>query len=275
MKVVTRKSLWLLAFYMFVFGFIILMFGIISHVAVSSLAKVWFATPLPPGFTTKWYVFAYKEFQLPHVMYVTVAVAAGVVFIGLLISFPAAYVFARKDFPGKNYLMILYLLPILVPQMTYGIPLATAFSKFRIAGSILGIILANLVPMIPFGIFILTPFFEQIDISIESSARILGAGRLRIFQKILLPLCIPGMLVAGLLMLIQTVANFELSFLVAGTESQTLLINLYYAIFAAGMRPIYAVDAMAVIYMLLVMSLLLIILRFVPPTQMVFRLDRR
>lgn len=275
MKTITRKNLWLLAFYMFVLGFIIIVLGIISHVVVSSFAKSWFATPLPHKFTTDWYVYSYKTFQLPHIMYVTLVVAAGVVFFGLLISLPAAYVFARKDFPGKNYLMVLYLLPILVPQMTYGIPLATTFFKYKIGGSIISIILANLVPMVPFSIFILIPFFEQIDRSIESSARMLGASRLRIFQKILLPLCIPGILVAGLLILVETIANFELSFLVCGAESQTLLINLYYAIFASGMRPVYAVDAMAVIYMTLVMSLLLIILRFVPPTQMVFRLDKR
>jgi len=82
------------------------------------------------------------------------------------------------------------------------------------------------------------------------------------------------MLTAGLLILVQTIANFELSFLVAGAESQALLINLYYAIFAARMRPIYAVDAMAVMYMVLVMSLLLIILRFVWPRQILFGLDK-
>jgi putative spermidine/putrescine transport system permease protein len=275
MSVIIRRNIWLLAFYMFVLGLLILVFGILSHVVVSSFAKSWFATPLPHKFTTNWYVYAYKTFQLPHILYVTVVVAAGVLFLSLLISLPAAYVFARKNFPGKNYLMVLYLLPILIPQMTYGIPLATTFFKYKIGGTILAVILANLVPMIPFGIFILTPFFEQIDLSMESSARMLGAGRLKIFQKILLPLCLPGILVSGLLILIQTIANFELSFLVCGPESQTLVINLYYAIFAAGMRPVYAVDAMAVIYTALVMSLLLIILRFVPPTQMVFRLDKR
>ena len=50
---------------------------------------------------------------------------------------------------------------------------------------------------------------------------------------------------------------------------------LYYAVFAAGMRPIYSVDAMAVIYMTIVLAMLVLALRFVRPTQMVFRLDRR
>ena len=70
-------------------------------------------------------------------------------------------------------------------------------------------------------------------------------------------------------------ANFELTFLLSCAGSQTLVVALYYAVFAAGMRPIYSVDAMAVIYMAVVLAVLVLALRFVRPTQMVFRLDRR
>src|SRR5207245_306275 len=89
------------------------------------------------------------------------------------------------------------------------------------------------------------------------------------------PLALPGLLTAGLLVLVSTVANFELTFLLSGAGSQTLVVALYYAVFAAGMRPIYSVDAMAVIYMAVVLAVLVLALRFVRPTQMVFRLDRR
>jgi putative spermidine/putrescine transport system permease protein len=72
--------------------------------------------------------------------------------------------------------------------------------------------------------------------------------------------------------LVNTVANFELTFLLSGAGSQTLVVALYYAVFAAGMRPIYSVDAMAVIYMAIVLLILVAALRFVRPTHMVFRL---
>jgi putative spermidine/putrescine transport system permease protein len=67
-------------------------------------------------------------------------------------------------------------------------------------------------------------------------------------------------------------SNFELAFLLGGGGSQTLVVALFYNMFAGGVRPVYSIDAMAVIYM--VMALLLVALRFVRPTQMVFRLDR-
>ena len=53
-----------------------------------------------------------------------------------------------------------------------------------------------------------------------------------------------------------------------------LTLALYYNVFAGGVRPVYSIDAMAVIYMVMVLSVLLVALRFVRPTQMVFRLDQ-
>ena len=72
-------------------------------------------------------------------------------------------------------------------------------------------------------------------------------------------------------MLVRTIALFELTFLTAGSDSQTLVVALYYAVFAAGVRAPQSVDAMAMIYMVVTLVWLLIALRFVNPTQLVSR----
>ena len=74
---------------------------------------------------------------------------------------------------------------------------------------------------------------------------------------------------ASLLVLVQTVALFELTFLVSGPGNQTLVVSLYYAAFASGIRPSQAISAMAVVYMLTTMTILIITLRYVSPTQIV------
>jgi len=268
----TRARGWRLAVFLFVLGFTLNLVGIVSHVVVSSLAKRWFATPLPGAFTTEWYAYSWREFQLGDVLTVTATVAVTVTALALLLGFPAAYVLARRGFPAKNAVLLLYFLPLLIPQMTYGIPLATSLYRYRIGGTIGGVILANLVPMLPLAIFVLLPFLEQISESLEWAARVHGAKPRQVFRRVVLPLALPGLLTAGLLVLVNTVANFELTFLLSGAGSQTLVVALYYAVFAAGMRPIYSVDAMAVIYMAVVLAILVAALRFVRPTQMVFRL---
>jgi putative spermidine/putrescine transport system permease protein len=267
-----RGRVWKVAVFLFILGFTMNLVGIVSHVVVSSFARRWFSTPLPGAFTAEWYAYAWHEFQLADVLGVTATVAGVVTALALLLGFPAAYVLARHRVPAKNAVLLLYFLPLLIPQMTYGIPLATALYRYRIGGTIGGVILANLVPMLPLAIFVLLPFIEQISENLEWAARVHGAGRWQVARRVILPLALPGLLTAGLLVLVNTVANFELTFLLSGAGSQTLVVALYYAVFAAGMRPIYSVDAMAVIYMAIVLLILVAALYFVRPTHMVFRL---
>jgi putative spermidine/putrescine transport system permease protein len=65
---------------------------------------------------------------------------------------------------------------------------------------------------------------------------------------------------------------FELTFLTAGPDSETLVVSLFYSVSAAGIRAQQTVDAMAVIYTASMLVLLVIALRFVNPTQLVTRL---
>ena len=243
----------------------------IAAVATNSFAKRWLGTWLPEGWTTSWYASAWKEFQLGDILLVTIEVVFAVVFLSLLIGVPAAYTLARRNFSGKRLLMLVFLLPLMVPPITYGIPLATVLYKAHLAGTIWGVILANLVPAAPFVILVMTPFIEQIDPNLESAARVFGAGTGRMFLHVLVPLLAPGILAASLLVLVRTIAMFELTFLTAGADSQTLVVALYYAVFAAGVRAPQSVDAMAMVYMAMTLAWLLIALRFVNPTQLVSR----
>ena len=266
--------LWATAVWVVVGFFIINLFAMIATVVVDSVATRWLGTWLPAGYTTSWYFSAWDEFQLYYVLIVTIQVVGAVVVIAGLLGVPAAYAMARRDFPGKRIVMLLFLLPILVPPMTYGIPLATVLYQSPFGGTVWGGILANLVPTVPFVILVMIPFIEQIDPRIEQAARVFGAGTFRLFFSVLLPLLVPGVLAALLLVLVRTIAMFELTFLTAGPTSQTLVVALYYSVFAAGVRAGQSIDAMAVIYMVTTLIWLLIALRFVNPAQIVTRAKR-
>jgi putative spermidine/putrescine transport system permease protein len=253
-------------------GFFVLnVVGIIAAVVVSSFGSRWFTGWLPEGATTRWYAAAWAEFQLYYVLLVTVQVVAAVVALSVLVGVPAAYALARVEFPGKRLVTLAFLLPLMVPPITYGIPLATVLYQVDLGGSIWGVILANLVPSVPFVILVMTPFIEQVDPRLEAAARVFGANTAKVFLRVLVPLLAPGILAASILVLIRAIAMFELTFLTAGPDSQTLIVALYYSVFAAGVRAQQSIDAMAVIYMATTLTGLLIALRFVDPTQLVGR----
>ncbi|MEO6826514.1 MAG: ABC transporter permease [Microbacteriaceae bacterium] len=251
-------------------AFFIFLFGIIISVLVDSLGKPWFSTWLPEHFTLGWYQEAWNRFDLTHIIGVTLIVAFSVVLISILIGVPAAYVLARRNFPLKRSIMVLFLLPILIPPITFGIPLATVMYNFGLGRSLLAVILVNLVPSVPFVIITMTPFIEQINPAIENAARMSGANMRQIFARILAPLLIPGILAAGILVLVRTVGMFDLTFLVSGPQSDTLVVAIYRAMTSAGGgESRQLISAMGVVYTAMMLIILIIALRFINPTQLV------
>jgi putative spermidine/putrescine transport system permease protein len=254
--------------------FVVNVLFLVGAVAVSSVATRWLGTWLPDAATTAWYRDAWHEFQLGSVLVVTAEVVVAVVALSVVLGVPAAYALARRDFVGKRLLLLVFLLPLMVPPITYGIPLATVMYELGLAGRLSGVILANLIPALPFVILVMTPFIEQIDPNLEAAARVFGADTRRVFRHVLIPQLAPGILAASLLVLVRTIAMFELTFLTAGPDSQTLVVALYYAVFAAGVRAPQSIDAMAMVYMAVTLVWLIIALMFVDPTQLVSRVKR-
>ena len=265
-----------IAFYVAIGFFVVNLILLVATVVIDSFGQSWFRTILPPAFTTDWYAALGQDHDMALLLINTFTVATTTTALALLIGFPAAYVLARKQFRGKALLTAALLLPMLVPSFVYGIPLATILLKLDLGRSLIGIIVINLVPIVPFVILILQPFIEQVDISLESASRMLGAGRMRTFRRVVLPLVIPGLLTAGVLAVVRTIAAFELTFLVATTGStQTLVTALYGDFTGAGIRAHQETSAMAVVYMIFTMSFVVVALFFVKPTQFVVRIKAK
>ncbi len=269
-SLVSMPSTWIV--WLGVACFFVLLFGVLLGVVVDSFGKPWFNTWLPETFTTDWYTTAWERFGLAGVIGVTLLVAAVVVVVSILVGIPASYQLARRKFPFKNAINGMFLFPILMPPITYGIPLATVMYNLGLGRSIVAVILVNLVPSVPFVIMTMTPFIEQINPTIESAARMCGATTTVIFTKVLGPLLVPGILASAVLVLVRTVGMFELTYLVSGPQSDTLVVAIYRAMTASGGGEArQLVSAMAVMYTATMMIILVIALRFVNPTQLVGR----
>ena len=248
--------------------------GILLAVVFNSFSKNWYGGMLPRTWTFEWYKYAAHAHNIPHLVEMTLLVVVLVVGISLFIAFPAAYAMARRTFRYKNPLLMLFLLPIVIPPMTYGLPLAIVLYKLRLAPNLSAVVISNMVPTVSFMILVLIPFVEQVGENLESAARMLGAPKRKVFTKVLVPLTLPGMLTAVLLSVVRTISMFELTFLVASSNTQTLIVQLFSDVYAPGFRPFQAIDALAVIFFCLTMATFVVSLKFVSPTQMVVKIDR-
>ncbi|MEV6490704.1 carbohydrate ABC transporter permease [Actinoplanes sp. NPDC051633] len=112
----------------------------------------------------------------------------------------AAYAFARLRFPGRKVLFGVFLSVLMVPPQLFIIPQYQIMSDLGWLNSLQALIVPGLFSA--FGVFLLRQFFLGLPIELEEAARIDGAGPLRIYWSIVLPLARPGLVALAVLVLL-------------------------------------------------------------------------
>jgi multiple sugar transport system permease protein len=125
-----------------------------------------------------------------------VAITATV--ISLVASLLAAYAIQRLRFKTSGPTGVAIFLGYLVPQTILFIPLAHIIFKLHLWDSLWALVLTYPTFLIPFCTWLLMGYFKSIPKEMEECAMIDGASRIKIFRKIILPLCLPGVLSAGI-----------------------------------------------------------------------------
>lgn len=150
-----------------------------------------------------------------------VIVSVGAVLLSILVGVPAAYALARFDFKGKENLAFTFLSFRFAPEMLVILPLFLIYQKIGLYDSYFGLIWVYQLISLPFMIWILRGYFEDISPEVEYAGRIDGYSWWRVFLKIIMPLIKPGMVAAGLLSFIFVWNNFTFALLLAGQDVTT------------------------------------------------------
>jgi len=128
----------------------------------------------------------------------SVVITIPAVAIPLCLASLAAYAFAWIDFKGKNFLFILVFSLQIVPLQVTLLPLLTLFVKVHLAGTFWTIWLSHSTFALPLAIFILHNFMKEIPKELIEAARMDGAGHVKIFFRVLLPLLKPALAAFGI-----------------------------------------------------------------------------
>ena len=124
--------------------------------------------------------------------------AGGTVVMVLLISIPAGFSFSRYRFRGRNAILTTILSVQMFPIVVILISLYTFYMQWNLLNQYIGVILADTTFALPLAITLMKSFFDTLPRSLDESARIDGAGRLRTLFQILLPLTLPGLVAVGI-----------------------------------------------------------------------------
>jgi multiple sugar transport system permease protein len=143
-------------------------------------------------------VHLFKETIFLRWMGNTFFVAILATLISLAASLLAAYAIQRIRFKSSGPTGVAIFLGYLIPQTILFIPLAQIIFKVRLWDNLWSLVLTYPTFLIPFCTWLLMGYFKSIPKEMEECAVIDGASRIRVFRRIILPLCLPGILSAGI-----------------------------------------------------------------------------
>lgn len=118
----------------------------------------------------------------------------------VLVSVFAAYSLARKKFKGMSVVMLIMLATMMLPEEIIAIPLSLVLADMPLLNvNLIGTYAGMILPVGAWGfsILVMTEFMKEVPVELEEAARIDGAGELRTFFTIILPLCRPALGVIG------------------------------------------------------------------------------
>jgi len=183
---------------------------------------VYFPTPTLRNFIT-------LVEQVPFLEYVrnSLIFALATTLVTLVVSFLAAYAFARIRFPGSSIIMWTLVLSMALPDVGTIVPLYRILSSLRLLDTIAGITLVLSSALAPFTVWVLVSFIKQVPYEIEEAAIIDGASLLQIFGRILVPVTKPALVTMGLINFINAWNNllYPLSF-TTSPSSKTLSVSI-------------------------------------------------
>ncbi|MGV8855487.1 MAG: ABC transporter permease [Devosia sp.] len=200
---------------------------------IQSLAFRWDWPHLLP---TQWWLTARQTTRLPlawdyvlspysrlgEAIFNTVLIGGATTLICLAICLPAARVLARERFAGKRAVEFYLALPLIVPEAAIGLALSLLFVRIGLAGSVVGVVLAHLIPTIPYMVRMLTAVYQGLDRQYEEQAYTLGASRWQTMRLVTLPMLLPGVIAGCLFTFLVSTNLFLLTFLLGQGKIITL-----------------------------------------------------
>jgi multiple sugar transport system permease protein len=208
---------------------------------------LWFAYPthLLENFAG---LFAYRDGIFVQWFGNSLIYALSISIVTTLICALGGYAFAKYDFPAKKLLFNLIIATVTVPSTALVLPLFLMLNKLGLLNTMWGVILPSLVN--PFGLYLMRIFWESsFPTELLEAARLDGAGEVRIFWGIGMPLMVSGLVTVALLSFVGAWNNFFLPLVVLSDDHLfplTLGLNVWNSIShaAGGGKPVYNLIAL-------------------------------
>ena len=181
----------------------------------------------PTSFSLQWFDRFFGSPQWQRALLSSLIIGTIACIVSTTIGFFGAYAFLRTEFRGKKLLLSLMLTPIIVPSIITAIAMYYFAGKLGLIGNFLWLGLCHAVIAMPIVLLIVLAALHAVDPNLERAALGLGASRVRVFCRVVLPIALPGILSAALFAFLASFDELLISLFLAGVRAQTLPVRIW------------------------------------------------
>lgn len=208
--------------------FAIFFAGPLVNLLVLAFSEKWnYPAVLPEVWGFKWWNFVLAKDDIVSSISLSFLIAVMVTGLSIVICIPAAYAFARIQFPLKRMFLFSFLLTHAFPKMGLYVSIAVLFYRIGLMNTLLGVVLIHMINVLMFMTWIPTAAFRNVHRAQEESARDVGATPFRVFRSITLPMAMPGIMVASVFTFLNSLDEAQGTFLVGIPDFKTMPIVMY------------------------------------------------
>lgn len=200
-----------------------MVWGVLSTVRPSGELYQWPPQFVPGSITFENYLLLLETTNFLQYFVNSLIVALLAMIFTLLIAIPAAYAITRYEFHGRTYIANMSVVVYMFPLVLLGLPLFVIFSGIGLTNSRVGLALTHTAFALPFALMLLRVFFNDISPSIVESAQLVGAGRITIIRRIILPLSLPGIVATVIFVMALSWKEYFFALLIMGDSSMYTL----------------------------------------------------
>lgn len=188
-----------------------------------SFTEVWrYPSVIPQKFGLRFWESTLSRPDVWGALWLSVQLSVTVTALSALICLPAAYAFARMDFPGRSILLMSFLASHAFPKFGLLVAIAGIFLGLGLISTFWGVVLIQLVGTLMLMIWVPVAAFQSVDPRTEEAARDAGAGPLRVFWSITLPQAAPTIFAAIILTFVGTFYETEGAWLIGAPMIKTM-----------------------------------------------------
>jgi putative spermidine/putrescine transport system permease protein len=223
-------------------------FGPLANLLLWTVAERWYfphALPIDYGFSYWARVFSPRGNAIESLVN-SVVVATLTVVVALALAVPAGYALARLRLPFRTLILIAFLIPQAFPNLPVYVNIARLFYEIGLNGTIAGVVLVHVTHGLVYAVWIATAAFAAVDPELEDAARSVGAGAMRAFADVTLPLAAPGIVASAIFVFLESLDEFTGSYFV-GAPDVNLLPLLLYTAGAGGNYQIASITAVVLL----------------------------